>query len=37
VIEGMEVAENITPRDPQNNPNTPPGDRIIDIIVEEKS
>lgn len=37
VIEGMEVAESITPRDPQSNPNAPPGDKIIDIIVEEKS
>jgi cyclophilin family peptidyl-prolyl cis-trans isomerase len=37
VIEGMDVAEKITPRDPQTTPNAPPGDKIIDITVEEKS
>ncbi len=37
VIEGMNVAESITPRDPQQDPNAPPGDRIISITVEEKS
>ena len=36
VIEGMDVAEGLTPRDPQQNPDTPPGDRIIDIKIEEK-
>jgi cyclophilin family peptidyl-prolyl cis-trans isomerase len=37
VIEGMDVVEGITPRDPQRDPNAPPGDTIIDITVEEKS
>ncbi len=37
VIEGMDVAEQLTPRDPQTNPNLPPGDEIIDIVIEEKS
>lgn len=37
VIEGMDVAEKITPRDPQTAPDAPPGDKIIDITVEEKS
>ena len=37
VIEGMDIAENITPRDPQSNPDAPAGDAIIDIIVEEKN
>jgi cyclophilin family peptidyl-prolyl cis-trans isomerase len=37
VIEGMDVAEKITPRDPQTTPDAPPGDKIIDITIEEKS
>lgn len=37
VIEGLDIAEQITPRDPQQNPNAPPGDKIIDIVIEEKS
>ncbi|HXW00571.1 MAG TPA: peptidylprolyl isomerase, partial [Anaerolineae bacterium] len=37
VIEGMDVAEGITPRDPQTTPDAPPGDTIVDITVEEKS
>jgi cyclophilin family peptidyl-prolyl cis-trans isomerase len=37
VIKGMEVAEKITPRDPQNTPDAPPGDKIIDIVIDEKS
>lgn len=36
VIEGMDVVESITPRDPQSNPDLPPGDTIINITVEEK-
>lgn len=36
VIEGQEIAENITPRNPQQNPVAPPGDKIIDITVEEQ-
>jgi cyclophilin family peptidyl-prolyl cis-trans isomerase len=37
VIEGMDVAESITPRDPDANPGGPPGDLIIDIAIDEKS
>jgi cyclophilin family peptidyl-prolyl cis-trans isomerase len=37
VVEGMDIAEAITPRDPQTTPDAPPGDKIIDITVEEKS
>ncbi len=37
VIEGMDVAQGITPRDPQQNPNAPPGDTIINITIAEKS
>jgi cyclophilin family peptidyl-prolyl cis-trans isomerase len=36
VLEGQEVAESITPRDPSGNPLAPPGDKITDIIIEEK-
>ncbi|MBE7468882.1 MAG: hypothetical protein DPW09_07285 [Anaerolineae bacterium] len=37
VVEGMDVAEAITPRDPQTTPDAPPGDTILDITIEEKS
>jgi cyclophilin family peptidyl-prolyl cis-trans isomerase len=37
VIEGMDVAEQITPRDPQTDLTAPPGDTIINIVIEEKS
>ena len=36
VIEGMEVAESITPRDPSQGGVLPPGDLIITITIEEK-
>ena len=36
VTEGMDVAEKLTPRDPQTNPNAPPGDRIIKATIEEQ-
>jgi cyclophilin family peptidyl-prolyl cis-trans isomerase len=36
VIEGMDIAEDLTPRDPNQNPFSPAGDRIIDIIIEER-
>jgi cyclophilin family peptidyl-prolyl cis-trans isomerase len=35
VIEGMDVLEDLTPRDPQENP-TFVGDRILTITVEEE-
>lgn len=34
VIEGMDVVENLTPRDPQD-PNAPDGDRIETILIEK--
>ena len=37
VIEGMDVADSLTPRDPQQDLNPEPGDTIIDIKIEEKS
>lgn len=36
VISGMEVVENITPRNPSQNPNSPAGDIILDVRIEEK-
>jgi cyclophilin family peptidyl-prolyl cis-trans isomerase len=36
VIEGLEVAEQLTPRDPAQNANLPPGDRILSIEIEEE-
>jgi cyclophilin family peptidyl-prolyl cis-trans isomerase len=36
VLEGLDVVESITPRDPSIDPFAPPGDKIISIIVEEK-
>ncbi len=36
VIEGMEVAESLTPRNPDQNASLPPGDRIITITVLEQ-
>jgi len=36
VIEGMEVAEALTPRDPSQSGALPPGDVIITITIEEK-
>jgi cyclophilin family peptidyl-prolyl cis-trans isomerase len=38
VIEGMDVAESLTPRDPQSSSGSelPPGDKIISITIEEK-
>ena len=36
VIEGMDVAEKLTPRNPDQNPNAPPGDRMIKVTIEEQ-
>lgn len=35
VIDGMDVAENLTPRDPSQESGLPPGDEIITITIEE--
>jgi cyclophilin family peptidyl-prolyl cis-trans isomerase len=35
VVEGMNVLESLTPRDPQQNPDYP-GDTILTIIIQEK-
>lgn len=34
VIEGMEVVENLTRRDPANNPDAPPGDVMASVTIE---
>jgi cyclophilin family peptidyl-prolyl cis-trans isomerase len=36
VISGQEVAENITPRDPSQPVELPPGDKILGVTIEEK-
>lgn len=36
VISGLDVLEKITPRDPDADPNLPPGDVILSITIEEK-
>ncbi len=34
VIEGMDVVEEISPRDPSRDPNAPPGDVIVSVVIE---
>ena len=36
VIEGLDVVQNLTPRDPEQNPFADPGDVITDILVKER-
>jgi len=36
VVSGMDMVNQITPRDPSQNPNLPPGDLILGITIEEK-
>ena len=36
VIEGMDVAESLTPRDPSSGGNLPPGDKIHTITIQEQ-
>jgi cyclophilin family peptidyl-prolyl cis-trans isomerase len=36
VIEGLDVVESLTARDPQSAPLDAPGDSILDVIIEEK-
>jgi len=36
VVSGLDVAQKLTPRDPQTNPNAPPGDAIQTVVIEEK-
>lgn len=36
VLSGMDVLEQLTPRDPQPGLNLPPGDKLIKVIIEER-
>jgi len=36
VVSGMDVVQKLTPRDPQKDPNAPPGDAIQSAVIEEK-
>ena len=36
VIQGMDVVESLTARDPQTTPGLPPGDKILSVTIEEK-
>jgi len=36
VLTGMDVLQSLTPRDAQPGANTPPGDKLINIMIEEK-
>ena len=36
VLQGMDVVESLTPRDPSQTSNLPPGDKIISVTIEEK-
>ena len=36
VTGGMEVVEQLTPRDPSQSPNAPPGDAIATVVIDEK-
>jgi cyclophilin family peptidyl-prolyl cis-trans isomerase len=36
VIQGMQVATNLTPRDPSQSADLPPGDKILSVTIEEK-
>lgn len=36
VIQGMDVVESLTPRDPQATPGLQPGDKILSVTIEEK-
>ena len=36
VVSGMDVAEGLTPRDPQASTDLPPGDKILGVTIEER-
>lgn len=37
VISGMDVLESLTPRNPQQDASLPPGDKILNVTIEEKN
>ena len=36
VVSGMEVVERLTPRDPSQSMDLPPGDLVLDVVIEEQ-
>jgi hypothetical protein len=36
VVEGLDVAKSLTPRDPQQSADLPPGDKILEVTIQEK-
>ena len=36
VVEGLDVVEGITPRDPQSSPDLPPGDLLLSVTIEKQ-
>jgi peptidylprolyl isomerase len=36
VLSGMDVLESLTPRDAQPGAETPPGDKLLNVVIEEK-
>lgn len=36
VIEGMDVLKGLAPRDPQTDPNAPPGDKLLAVVITEQ-
>ena len=36
VIEGMDVVNSLTERNPEQNANLPPGDKILSVSIEER-
>jgi cyclophilin family peptidyl-prolyl cis-trans isomerase/protein-disulfide isomerase len=36
VVEGLDVIESITPRDPQSSPDLPPGDLLLSVTIEKQ-
>jgi peptidyl-prolyl cis-trans isomerase B (cyclophilin B) len=36
VVSGMDVMKKLAPRDPQKDPNAPPGDAVQSVVIEEK-
>jgi cyclophilin family peptidyl-prolyl cis-trans isomerase len=36
VVEGLEVIRALRPRDPEADPGAPPGDRLLEVVIEER-
>jgi cyclophilin family peptidyl-prolyl cis-trans isomerase len=35
-VDGLSVAQSLTPRDPDKSPNAPPGDKILSVTIDER-